>query len=390
MRNPRARRNRRQRFGSVAQAPYNEANVKHLQVMTGGLCLCVLLTLPALAQENVYRLRLAQSWPSNAPLMGDAPAQMAALAENLSGGRLKITVDSANKHKAPLEVFDMVKAGRYDIGHSASYYWKGKVPNAQYFTTMPFGMTTPEQFAWFYHGGGLQLMEQVYAPHGLLSFPGGNSGGQMAGWFRKEINTVDDLKGLKIRIPGFAAEILVQLGAVPTNIAPGELYTALERNTIDAVEWVGPSLDVRMGFQKIAPYYYSGWHEPGAELQFLVNERTYRKLPPDLQEILQAAMRLAAFDTYVSFYHENAVELARLREEYPNVQIKPFPPAVVEALRQAYHQLLAKQAERDPLAREIIASLDAYRQTVRDWTLISDKTFLDHIADDTEPGSKTR
>ena len=345
------------------------------------LCLITMLTTPALATDKVYRLRLAQSWPSNAPLMGDAPAQMAALAESLSGGRLKITVDSANKHKAPLEVFDMVKAGRYDIGHSASYYWKGKLPNAQYFTTMPFGMTTPEQFAWFYRGGGLQLMEKVYAPHGLLSFPGGNSGGQMAGWFRKEINSVDDLKGLKIRIPGFAAEIMATLGAVPTNIAQGDLYTALERKTIDAVEWVGPSLDLRMGFQKIAPYYYTGWHEPGAELQFLVNEKTFRALPPDLQEILKTAMRLSAFDSYVNFYHENGVELARLRKDYPNVQVRPFPADVIQALRLTYERLVTEQAARDPLAKEIIESLETYRKTVRDWTLVSDKTFLDLVTD---------
>ncbi|MCB1773499.1 MAG: TRAP transporter substrate-binding protein [Gammaproteobacteria bacterium] len=342
----------------------------------------VMLASPAFATGEVYHLRLAQSWPTNAPLMGDAPRQMAALADSLSGGRLKITVDSANKHKAPLAVFDMVKAGHYDMGHSASYYWKGKLPNAQYFTTMPFGMTTPEQFAWFYHGGGLQLMEKVYAPHGVLSFPGGNSGGQMAGWFRKEINAVDDLKGLKIRIPGFAAEIMAELGAVPTNIAQGDLYTALDRKTIDAVEWVGPSLDLRMGFQKIAPYYYTGWHEPGADLQFLVHEKTYRALPPDLQAVLEAAMRLAAFDTYVSFYHESAVELARLRTEFPNVQIRPFPADVVQALREAYRRLLAQQAARDPLAREIIESLGSYRRIARDWTRVSDGTFLDLVAGD--------
>jgi len=135
-----------------------------------------------------------------------------------------------------------------------------------------------------------------------------------------------------------------------------------------------------MGFQKIAPYYYTGWHEPGAELPFLVNERVYAALPPDLQAILKAAMRLAAFDTYVSFYHENATELARLRSDYPNVKIQPFPPGVVKALRRAYEHLLAEQAGQDPLAREIIESLGAYRETVRDWTLISDKTFLDRIA----------
>ncbi|GAM68363.1 TRAP transporter solute receptor [Vibrio sp. JCM 19236] len=229
----------------------------------------------AAADDKVYRLKLAETWGPNFPIFGDATKNMAAMAEKMSNGRLKIRIDSSNKHKAPFGVFDMVKSGQYDMGHSASYYWKGKVPNTLYFTTMPFGMTAPEQYSWFYYGGGMELMEEVYSPHNLMSFPGGNTGVQMGGWFQKEINSVDDLKGLKMRIPGFAGEVLAELGAKPTNIAPGELYTALERKTIDALEWVGPSLDLRMGFHKIAPYYYTGWHEPATELQFLINKRTW-------------------------------------------------------------------------------------------------------------------
>jgi len=234
----------------------------------------------ALAQEK-FTLRLAETWGPNFPIFGDASRNMAAMAEKMSNGRLKIRIDSANKHKAPLGVFDMVKAGQYDMGHSASYYWKGKVPNTLFFTSMPFGMTAQEQYAWFYHGDGMELMQEVYAPHNLLSFPGGNTGIQMGGWFRKEIKSLDDLKGLKMRIPGFAGEVFAEVGVNPTNIAPGELYTALERNTIDAVEWVGPALDLRLGFQQIADYYYTGWHEPATELQFLVNKKVWEKLPED-------------------------------------------------------------------------------------------------------------
>lgn len=189
---------------------------------------------------------------ANTPILGDAPKNMAKLAAEMSNGRIQIRIDSANKHKAPLGVFDMVKSGQYDLGHSSSYYWKGKVPNTLFFSSMPFGMIATEQYAWFYYGGGMPLMEKVYAPHNLLSFPGGNSDIQMGGWFKKEINSVDDLQGLKMRIPGFAGEVLAKLGAKPTNIAPGELYTSLERGTIDALEWVGPAFDLRMGFHKIA------------------------------------------------------------------------------------------------------------------------------------------
>lgn len=353
--------------------------MKRLSVWSLIICLMGVLALPAWGAEKTHHLRLAQTWPKNLPLMGDAPQLMATLAHEMSGGRLKITVDPSNKHKAPLGIFDMVKAGHYDMGHSASYYWKGKVPNAQYFTTMPFGMITAEQHGWFYHGGGRELMQQVYAPHGVLSFPGGNSGGQMGGWFRSPINSVADLQGLKMRIPGFAGEIMAKVGAVPTNIPPGELYTALERNTIDALEWVGPSLDLRMGFPKIARFYYTGWHEPGAELQFLINQKRFDALPDDLQAILVNAMRLAAYDTYIRFYHENGKQLAELRKAFPQVEIRSFPADVLKALKQARDALLEEKRKDDPLAEKILASQTAYLQQVRPWTLISDKQYLDSL-----------
>jgi len=331
------------------------------------------------ADDKVYRLKLAETWPPNFPIFGDATKNMAKMAETMSNGRLKITIDSKNKHKAPFGIFDMVKAGQYDMGHSASYYWKGKDPNTLYFTTMPFGMTAPEQYGWFYYGGGMELMEKVYDKHNMLSFPGGNTSNQMGGWFRKEINSLDDLKGLKMRIPGFAGEVLAKLGASPTNIAAGELYTALERNTIDALEWVGPSLDLRMGFHKIAPYYYTGWHEPATELQFLVNKKAWEKLPADLQEILRVAMRVAAYDMYAQSYHESGENWAKIKTEYPDIKVKSFPPEVIAALRKANEELLAEAAGDDPLAKEIIDSQAAYLEKVRAWTDISDRAYLDSL-----------
>lgn len=345
------------------------------------LALAATLLSPAMAADKVYKLKLAESWPPNFPIFGDATKNMAAMADKMSNGRLKITIDSKNKHKAPFGIFDMVKSGQYDMGHSASYYWKGKDPNTLYFTTMPFGMIAPEQYAWFYHGGGMELMKKVYDKHGLLSFPGGNTGNQMGGWFRKEIKSVDDLKGLKMRIPGFAGEVLAKLGAKPTNIPAGELYTALERNTIDALEWVGPSLDLRMGFHKIAPFYYTGWHEPATELQFLVNKRSFNKLPPDLQEILVVAMKTAAYDMYIQSYHESAENWAKMKTEYPNIKVKTFPKAVMDALRKANEELLAERAAADPLAKEIIESQKKYLAIVRQWTDISDRAYLNSLSD---------
>ena len=338
-------------------------------------------SLPSIAAEKVYRLKMAETWSANFPIFGDAPRNMARMAETMSNGRLKITIDSANKHKAALGIFDMVRSGQYDMGHSASYYWKGKVPNTLFFTTMPFGMITPEQYGWFYHGGGMELMQKVYQPFGLLSFPGGNTGNQMGGWFQKEINTLADLQGLKMRIPGFAGEVLAKLGAKPTNIASGELYTALERRTIDALEWVGPSLDLRMGFHKIAPYYYTGWHEPSTELQFLVNEKVWEKLPVDLREILRVAMKTAAYDMYIQSYHESAVNWDTMKTEYPNVQVRTFPKDVLFAMREANQQLLDEKAFSDPQAKEILDSQAQYLEKVRVWTDISDRAYLDSLDD---------
>lgn len=331
-----------------------------------------------IAAEKVYKLKLAETWPTNFPIFGDATKNMAKMAKDMSNGRLIIRIDSKNKHKAAFGIFDMVRSGQYDMGHSASYYWKGKVPETLYFTTMPFGMTAPEQYAWFYHGDGMKLMEKLYSKYGMLSFPGGNTGNQMGGWFQKEINTVDDLKGLKMRIPGFAGEVLAKVGAKPTNIPPGELYTALERRTIDALEWVGPSLDLRMGFHKIAPYYYTGWHEPATELQFLVNKKAMAKLPADLQEILRIAMRTAAYDMYIQSYHASAENWATMATDFPNIKVKSFPKEVIAVLKKANTELLAEAAAKSEMAKEIQESQAAYMKKARVWTNISDKAYLDN------------
>lgn len=337
----------------------------------------LLLTGNVNAAEKKYKLRLAETWPSNFPIFEESVLRMAAMANKMSNGRIEITVDSKNKHKAPLGIFDMVKSGQYDMGHSASYYWKGKVPNTLFFSTMPFGMIADEQYAWWYYGGGKELADKVYAPHNLLTFPGGNTGNQMGGWFQKEINSIEDLKGLKMRIPGFAGEVLAAVGAKPTNIPAGELYTALERGTIDALEWVGPSLDLRMGFHKIAPYYYTGWHEPGTELQFLFNKKKWDSLPTDIQEIIRVAMQAAAHETTAQSYHASAVNWATMKTEYPNIKVKSFPTEVLKAMKAANDKLLEERAKNDPLAKEIIDSQAEYLKKARAWTLISDQAYID-------------
>ena len=245
------------------------------------ICLAALMMFaaPALAEKKV-RWKMAMTWSSTLTPLSNAGPWLAEMVSDMTDGNFEIRFEGAEKHKAALGILDMVKGGQYEMGHSASYYWKGKDVTTTFFTTAPFSMTAWEQYAWYYFGGGLDLMQKVYTKFDVYSFPGGNTGVQMGGWFRKEIKSLDDLKGLKMRIPGLAGEVFAKLGVNVTNIAPGELYTSLDRGTIDALEWVGPGMDIKMGFHKIAPFYYTGWHEPASELQFLVNKAAFDKLPP--------------------------------------------------------------------------------------------------------------
>ena len=327
------------------------------------------------AAEKV-KWTLATTWGSTLNPFIDSPTNMAKLVEEMSDGRFKIRIDAANKHKSPLGILDMVKGGQYDMGHSASYYWKGKDIETLPFTTMPFGLTAPEQYAWFYYGGGLELMQKAYKKHGVLSFPGGNTGNQMGGWFRKEINSLDDLKGLKMRIPGFAGEIMAKLGVQVTNNALGELFTSLERNTIDALEWVGPSMDIGMGFHKIAPYYYTGWHEPASEMQFLVNNKSFEKLPSDLKQILVVAIRVSAYDMYIQNYDMNITAWEKMKAEYPSIQVKTFSKEIMDAMKKANQELRTEMISQSPLLKEILDSQDTYIKKVREWTKMSDYLYL--------------
>jgi TRAP-type mannitol/chloroaromatic compound transport system substrate-binding protein len=338
--------------------------------------ICVGLLSSLNANDKVYKFTMATTWGETATPLIDTAKNMADMAYKMSNGRLEIRVDSANKHKAPLGVLDMVKGGQYDMGHTASYYWKGKDINTLPFTSMPFGLTAPEQYAWFYHGGGMELMKKVYDKHGVLSFPGGNTGVQMGGWFKKEINTLDDLKGLKMRIPGFAGEIMAKLGVQVNNTPAGELYTSLEMGTIDALEWVGPSMDISMGFHKIAPYYYTGWHEPASEMQFIINTKKFEKLPDDLKEIMVDAIRLSAYDMYIQNYDMNAIAWQQMKTEYPNIQVRTYSKTIMDEMKKVNHELRTEMGAKSPLLKEILDSQDNYMKKVREWTKMSDYLYL--------------
>ncbi len=319
---------------------------------------------------------MVTTWPRDFPGLGTGAQRVAKRISDMTNGRMVVQYFAGGERVKPFDSFDEVASGNAQMYHAADYYWKGKHPGWGYFTAVPFGLTYTEFNAWVHWGGGQQLWDELAAEFGLKCIACGNTGVQMGGWFRKEINTLDDLNGLKMRIPGFAGEVLSKLGVVVTNIAPGELYTALERGTIDALEWVGPSLDLNMGFQKIAPYYYTGWHEPATELQFMVNKAAFDSLPAHLQAILVTAMQYAAYDMYAMSYHDSAVNWASIEEEYPDVKIRTFPPEIIAEMKRVNQELLVESAAADPMFKEIFESQAAYMKMARKWTEISDYAYL--------------
>lgn len=336
-------------------------------------------TSSSVTEQKVIKLTLAHGWPKNFPLFGESVDDYAALVKEMSNGKIEISVDSTNKHKSAFGIFDFVKTGQYDIGQSAAYYYAGKDPDTLFFSSMPFSMTNSEQTAWFYEGGGLELANEVFGKHNIEVMLAGNTGIQMGGWFREEINSVEDLKGLKMRIPGFAGKVIAGVGAVPTNIPAGELYQSLERGTIDALEWVAPGLDMRMGFHKIAPYYYTGWHEPGTELMYFFNTDSMAKLPEWAQSILRNAARLTSFNMTTGMFDANAKNWAAIANQFPNVQIKSFPANVINALKESNQRLLDSEKQRSPMAKRIIESREAYLNKARAWTNIGAKAYLDLV-----------
>ena len=344
------------------------------------------VTFPSLAfsqeaNSKAVQWRLAQTWSKDSQLLGEAAIKMATHVEKLSQGSFKIQIVPSEVHRKPQGVFELVQdGGGYQMGHSASYFWKDRDVNMLFFTTLPFGMTAVEQYSWFYNAGGLELMEEAYAKHGLLSYPGGNTGNQMGGWFNKEIKSLKDLEGLKMSIPGLAGDVMKSLGVEIVDVPANRLFDELKAGKIDAVEWVGPSLDIEQKFHEAAPFYYTGWNEPATEFQFLVNQKAYKSLPPNLQEILKASMRLAGFETYFSINHANINSLDRMTADFPEINIRAFPPAVIKAFRQATTQQIYDIAvEGDDLTSEIVTSLFNYKDKARLWTRISDQSYLNNV-----------
>ncbi|MFC6633814.1 TRAP transporter substrate-binding protein [Microbulbifer taiwanensis] len=325
--------------------------------------------------QEIFEWKLVTTWPKNFPGLGSAPERFAKKVDLMSGGRLKIKVYGAGELVPAMGVFGAVSEGAAQMGHGAAYYWKGKVPAAQFFTAVPFGLNAQEMNGWLHHGGGLELWEEVYAPFDLIPMAGGSTGVQMAGWFNKQINTVEDLKGLKMRIPGLGGEVLNRAGGTAVTIPGGELYTALQTGVIDATEWVGPYNDLAFGFYQIADYYYyPGWHEPGSILEFIVNKTAFEKLPKDLQEIVRTAARDANQDMLDEYTARNNRALKELVEKH-GVQLKRLPADVIAHLRTINTEIMEETAAEDPQFARVYEAFREFEQQVIPYHQISEEAY---------------
>ena len=319
--------------------------------------------------------KLITTWPPGFPVVHDQLLKFAKNIDLMSHGRLKIEVYGGGVIVPHLQTFEAVSNGTAEMGHSVSLYWVDKIPTAQFMSAIPFGMTVTGVSAWLHHGGGLPLWREIYAPHHIVPFPAGNTGVQMGGWFKKQIKTMNDFKGLKIRMPGLTGKILQRAGAIPIVLTAGEINTALHRGLIEAAEWIGPAHDEALGLYREAEYYYyPGWHEPGTILELLINKSAWEKLPPDLQKIVEIAAAALDQSVHIEFEAKNIEALSRLINEQ-HVKLVEFPKNVLLELKKISTQLLEDEAKKDPLFDKVYQSYRQFQAKNAQWYQISDHSY---------------
>ena len=324
-----------------------------------------------------HRWKMVTTWPRNFPVLGTGAEYLAELISTLSNGRLEVRVYAAGELVPAFEGFDAVSRGVAEMGHGASYYWKGKNPAFQFFSTVPFGMNWSEMNAWLYHGDGLALWEEAYAPFGVVPMPAGNTGMQMAGWFNREINSASDLQGLKMRIPGLGGEVLRRAGGLPVTLPGGELLAAMQTGAIDATEWINPYSDLAFGLHRVARYYYyPGWHEPGTTLECIVSRDALERLPGDLREIVRVAAEVVNQRVVTEYAASNYGALKELRETH-RIDLRRLPGEVLAQLRKLAGPVVREVGESSDFARRVYASYVKFQREVSGWHSISEKVYYE-------------
>ncbi len=328
-------------------------------------------------EQEQYNWRLVTAWPKNYPGLGMAPERIADLVEEMSNGQMKITVYGAGEQVPAFGVFDAVSSGSHQMGHSGGYFWKGKVPAAQFFTGVPFGLTADEINAWTNRGGGLELWREIYDPFNIYPIPAGNTGTQMFGWFNKEINSLEDIKGLKMRMPGIGGEVLKRAGGIPVTLPGGELFTALQTGVIDATEWVGPYNDLTFGFQQTAKYYYyPGWHEPGSMLELLINKDAWNSLPKHLQVIIETASKAVNQDILDEYTARNNKALRELVDVH-GVELRRLPDDVITEFKIIANDILEENAAEDETVNKVYQSYLKFKNEVSEYHKVSEDAFVE-------------
>ncbi|QDG76767.1 TRAP transporter substrate-binding protein [Labrenzia sp. PHM005] len=335
------------------------------------------LAVPAIAaQKPTVEWKLATSWPKNLPGPGVTAQRIVDQVAKMSAGAFQIRLFAAGELVPALGVFDAVSAGTADMAHTASFFWQGKIPASVYFTAIPFGLLPHEHICWIEQGGGQALWDELYAPFGIKPVMAGNTGVQMGGWYKRPVENLDDLRGLKIRMPGLGGEVMRRLGAAPVGLPPGELFQALQTGVLDATEFLGPWSDRAMGFQKAAKFYYTpGFHEPNGTGEALFNQAALDALPEELRAILLEACRAENGRALAESDWENARSLQLLQDE-DGVTVLPYPETIMTALRETAKAVLAETAEEGPLSSRIYESHQEARQRLAPWSDTSMRRFM--------------
>lgn len=340
-----------------------------------GVAAASTLAKPAIAQSMPeVKWRLTSSFPKSLDTIYGAAETFSKAVAEATDNKFQIQVFAAGEIVPGLQAADAVTNGTVEMCHTASYYYWGKDPTFAFGTAVPFGLNSRMQDGWMYHGGGIDLMNEFYKKFNIVAFPAGNTGAQMGGWFRKEIKTVEDIKGVKMRIGGFGGRVLTALGGVPQQIAGGDIYPALEKGTIDAAEWVGPYDDEKLGFFKVAPfYYYPGWWEGGAMLHNFINTAKWAELPPAYQSIVKSASALANTSMQAKYDALNATALKRLVGA--GAQLRPFPNDVMEAFFGAAKTIYGEIAGQNADFKKVHDAMMAFRADSYLWFQLSEYTF---------------
>src|SRR6516165_5424767 len=340
-----------------------------------GAALAASFLKPALADSlPEIKWRLASSFPKNLDTIYGAVEAMCARIADVTDGKFQIRPFAAGEIVPGLQVLDAVQNGTVEAGQSASYYYVGKDPTFAFDCAVPFGLNARQQNAWMYYGGGLELMRDFFKDYNIVQFPAGNTGAQMGGWFRSEIKSIDDLKGLKFRIAGIAGKVLARLGVVPQQIAGSDIYPALEKGTIDAAEWVGPYDDEKLGFYKVAKfYYYPGWWEGGPELDLFVNIKAYNDLPKEYQSMLESACAEANVDMMAKYDAVNPAALKRLLAN--GVKLLPFSNEIMAACYKATKETYDEIAEKNEKFKKIYEPWKKFRGEEIEWFAVAENRF---------------